>query len=198
MSKDEEDLIVEQKEDREQVDEEELIDDMEYDDDEFDDEEFVNEITSKNQKRTRIKFAQRLNEIVSKYSKCVMRPGGNVTVAVVNYDFCYEFTDLFIETLCQVLLNNEKMYFDQFGKFEVRTRPARVMNNMLTGFKDKLVPEYRVINFQPCKRFKERMRGVKLGRVRKKFFTKGCVCDEMIYSPEEQKIIDSEANKNGN
>lgn len=91
---------------------------------------------SPNRKKSREAFAQELNKNLAKYSTFVMRPGGNVAVAVVNYDFCYELVALFIETITQFLLKNDAVFFDQFGKFEIHTQKSRIVNSPLTNRKN--------------------------------------------------------------
>ena len=134
-----------------------------------------------NRKHNRVEFAQLLNKNIAKYSKFVMKPGGNVAVAVVNYDFCYELVELFIETLTQFLIKKEAVFFDQFGKFEIRHQKARTINSPLTNGVFNL-PEIKLIKFMPSKRLKDRVKGIVKGRIRRRFAQSS---NEIIYADEE-------------
>lgn len=135
----------------------------------------------RNRKRSRIDFAQQLNKNIAKYSKFALHPGGNVTVAVVNYDFCYEMIELYMETLTQFLIKNGEAFFDQFGRFEIRAQKARTINSPITNGVLNL-PEIKMIKFVPSKRLKERIKGRVKGRIRRRFASKGA---EIIYADEE-------------
>lgn len=142
----------------------------------------------KNRQHSRVRFAQQLNRNIAKYSQCVMRPGGNVTVAVVNYDFCYELIEIYMETLTQFLLKNEEAFFDQFGRFEIRKQKARTINSPITNGILNL-PEIKMIKFVPSKRLKDRIKGLVKGRIRRRFAR---TSSEVIYADEE---IDDENNE---
>jgi nucleoid DNA-binding protein len=136
---------------------------------------------SPNRKHSRVEFAQLLNKNIAKYSKFVMKPGGNVAIAVVNYDFCYEIVELFMETLTQFLLKKGVAFFDQFGKFEIRSQKARTLNSPVTNGIMHL-PEIKMIKFVPSKRLKDRIRGTVKGRIRRRFASSS---SEIIYADEE-------------
>lgn len=141
----------------------------------------------KQKKKARVQFAQVLNKNIAQYSKYVMKPGGNVTVACVNYDFCYELTQLFMESLTQVLLINEQMNFDQFGKFEIKKQKGRMLKNPLTG-EGLYVPDFKIIRFYPSKRLKDRVKGIVKGRAKKVFASSS---SDVLYADSEiAKLID--------
>lgn len=145
--------------------------------------------SKKQKKKARVSFAQMLNKNIAQYSKHVMKPGGGVTVAVVNYDFCYEFTQLFIETLTQVLLVNEQMNFDQFGKFEVKPQKGRFLKNPLTG-EGVYIPDFKIIRFYPSRALKDRIKGTSKG-FRKKVI--GGTSSEILYADSElAKMLEKE------
>ena len=64
---------------------------------------------------------------------------------------CYEAA---VETVMETLKNGDKVDLADFGKFEVKTRAARVGVNPATGEKID-IPETNVLNFKPSKAVKE-------------------------------------------
>lgn len=150
----------------------------------------------KQRKKSRISFAQALNNNITQYSKYVMKPGGNVAVAVINYDFCYELTQIFIETLTEIMLINEYMNFDQFGKFEIQTRKGRTFRSPLTEMQDVYVPEFKIIRFYPSRRLKDRIKGDAVGMIKKQI---GAASSEVLYADSViQKMLDEDTQQNEN
>ena len=64
---------------------------------------------------------------------------------------CYEAV---VETILEAVKNGDKVDLADLGKFEVKTRAARVGVNPATGEKID-IPESKVLNFKPSKAVKE-------------------------------------------
>ena len=111
---------------------------------------------------SRMLLKQRLAYNIKKYSRLIRNIGG-VTLACVNQDFVNEIITLFIESLIEVLIEKEKINFDQFGTFEIITYKNKVVNTVYTGFKDYVIQEAKIIRFQPLESFKNRIKGVERG-----------------------------------
>jgi len=137
---------------------------------------------------SRTLLKQRLSQNIKKYSRLIRNIGG-ITIACVNQDFINEIITLFIESLIEVLMEKEKINFDQFGTFEIITYKNKVVNTVYTGFKDYIIPEAKIIRFHPLESFKNRIKGVERG-FRVKHFDKEK--SAMIYSDYELKEMAKE------
>ena len=145
-------------------------------------------------KKSRVLFAQKLNKNIAKYSKQIIPSGASITLAHINYDFCYELTLIFMETLTQILLENNTMNFDQFGKFEIKEHSPKKMKSPLTGEEIDL-PSFKIIRFYPTKILKERIKGLRSGSKKKMFGQKAI--DNVDFTEEydnEDDEFDEEEN----
>lgn len=111
---------------------------------------------------SRMLLRQRLTWNIKKYSRLIRNIGG-VTIACINQDFINELISLFIETLIEILMEKERINFDQFGTFEIITTKNKVINTVYTGFKDYIIPEAKIIRFHPLESFKNRIKGIDRG-----------------------------------
>ena len=123
--------------------------------------------TPKNKKKGRARFAQKLSENIKKNSRYVMSPGGNMTLVNINYDFAYELTDIFCETIAQLLIDGYSVVFDQFGKYEVKVQPSRKIKTIFTNNQEVTLPELKMLRFYPSPILKARIRGELEGRVKR-------------------------------
>lgn len=142
------------------------------------------------EERTKMTLGRRLAENIRLYSQYVAQRG-NITVAYINSDFCSEVVDLLMESITQMLLEGQNVYLDQFGKFEVSVRPSSTVCTIFTGYKPIEVPEVKLVKFRPAKRLKERIRGIVVGKVKKKFGKSGTPT-EIAYADYDEDDYESE------
>lgn len=121
----------------------------------------------KNKKKGRARFAQKLSENIKKNSRYVMSPGGNMTLVNINYDFAYELTEIFCETIAQLLIEGYNVVFDQFGRYEVKVQPSRRIKTIFTNNQEVILPELKMLRFYPSPILKARIRGELEGRVKR-------------------------------
>lgn len=117
------------------------------------------------------KFAQRLSENIKNHSHLLTYPGGNVTMASINFDFAYELVEIFNDTLTDLLLENGGVTFDNFGRYEVKTQGSKTIRNIFTDNKDVVLPEIQILRFYPADKLKKRIRGEPCDKIHRK--TKG-------------------------
>ena len=66
------------------------------------------------------------------------------------------FVDLFLDTLLEkVLVDNEKVVFNNFGKFEVKEKTSYELKSNLPNLPTSVVPESRTIKFIPSQKIRK-------------------------------------------
>lgn len=171
----------------------ELDDDIKTDGEENEQEE-ASEETQARRKKGRERFAQRFNENIKKSYKRLLNAGGNVSIAVVNYEFAYKLSDIFCETITQLLVEGNSVVFDQFGKYEVKTQPPKRVKTIFTDNKEVILPELKMIRFYPSPVLKARIRGELEGRLERR----GGFFKNKAKKENTENIIEGEETDNGN
>lgn len=69
--------------------------------------------------------------------------------------------DLFMETLIDCMINNEKVMFNNFGRFEMRTLEPRKGRLPLGG--ECIIPEHKKMKFYPSRALSKKIEDMQEG-----------------------------------
>lgn len=95
---------------------------------------------------------------------------GSTKIAQINKIFVTDLSNVFIETIVQMLLKNYTVYFDQFGIFRITNQKERTISSpLVNNGEPTIIPSMRLIRFKPSPILKKRIRGEISGKLKKDF-----------------------------
>lgn len=122
-----------------------------------------------NRRYAKNKFLDRLGENIRNNCRHVLSLG-NIKIAQLNKEFYKDLSLAFTETIAEMLIENQSVYFDQFGIFRVTKQKERTITTpFMNNGKPTVIPSFNLIRFKPSPNLKDRIRGDVLGRVKKKY-----------------------------